>query len=683
MAGWRKALARIRGRRRGVGAVTTRKCMEGENAHKPGPCPGPEASKGTASTREGRDDSENTNRPARSDTEGERATESDAERDWKENGVRSKAFKAWFGDWENHESVKKGLVSKVVAWVKGKITPMPNQVTDPSASRVIDREGKPTVVFHGTQADFEEFDPKKTNPNALLGPGFYFTEDPHTAEEYAKSGNVLRGGNDKQGSKPKLFRVFLNIRKPFDADWHLSNLVKNPGVAKFSYEFVSAAMGGNKKATEALRKLGYDGITTLGKTSDGKGQHRVWIAFDPDQIKSTENRGTFDNRERNINKSLWTSDLTRKSSDRRSVYVRSRQLKLTRRCMVGRNRGKTGPCPEDSHSPPSANRPTKRPDAEPPAPERTAPYPAPRQSKLEATRDTRGQVQPPPREERQHEQQRREEALPSSSADRSTLHQSLEKSRMRRADRLRDSGINDSYLLTLEDGTRGVFKPRSGEEEQPRDGVPMRTGYVREVAASRLADILGMSDLVPATTFRHQSGHGLGSMQVFVEYTDKPVGSDEPFDGGKDAARAAAFDYLLGHLDRHPGNWLLKSSKLVLIDNGLSLPTHYSENDFFNLEFWKNASEKELPLPDISAWSDKWDAVEKELRDCGVEDDAIRLTKQRFGVLVSGQHERIADLPSLLDSGQTLGQMAAYYNRNARRKRADDLMEKAALELEK
>ena len=48
------------------------------------------------------------------------------------------------------------------------------------------------------------------------------------------------------------------------------------------------------KANWILQQLGHDGITHVGGSMMGDHEHRVWIAFDPNQIKSTDNQGTFD-----------------------------------------------------------------------------------------------------------------------------------------------------------------------------------------------------------------------------------------------------------------------------------------------------------------------------------------------------------------------------------------------------
>jgi hypothetical protein len=75
--------------------------------------------------------------------------------------VRTPEFKAWFGDWEN----------------------------DPAnASKVVDENGEPRVVFHGTNNTFDEFKKEKlgsknfTADSAYMG--FFFAGDRSTSEEY-------------------------------------------------------------------------------------------------------------------------------------------------------------------------------------------------------------------------------------------------------------------------------------------------------------------------------------------------------------------------------------------------------------------------------------------------------------------------------------------------------------------
>lgn len=50
-----------------------------------------------------------------------------------------------------------------------------------------------------------------------------------------------------------------------------------------------------KEINAMIRAAGYDGLTHIGGDRMGDGHHhRVWIAFEPEQIKAVENRGTFD-----------------------------------------------------------------------------------------------------------------------------------------------------------------------------------------------------------------------------------------------------------------------------------------------------------------------------------------------------------------------------------------------------
>ena len=84
--------------------------------------------------------------------------------------VRTKAFKEWFGDWEN----------------------------DPkNASKVVDENGEPLVVYHGSRnGKFDVFDPSKGNPT--LGGGMYFSDSIELANKFA-------------GTKGFVYSVFLNM----------------------------------------------------------------------------------------------------------------------------------------------------------------------------------------------------------------------------------------------------------------------------------------------------------------------------------------------------------------------------------------------------------------------------------------------------------------------------------------
>lgn len=188
----------------------------------------------------------------------------------------------------------------------------------------VKREGEPAIVYHGTsRAGFDAFDTYASN-YGLMGQGGYFTENPAVASTYTTKGikNIeRRGGEPSQGVYP----AYLAIKKPIDMDaqpdhaaWakafpeyldhsQIAGLKTNEAVLRELEETLQQEMlpkhEGAEIVQDGLRGMGFDGITHVGGgrvDSDGP-QHRVWIAFDPEQIKSAiGNRGTFDAASPNI-----------------------------------------------------------------------------------------------------------------------------------------------------------------------------------------------------------------------------------------------------------------------------------------------------------------------------------------------------------------------------------------------
>jgi hypothetical protein len=94
--------------------------------------------------------------------------------------VRTPAFKQWFGDWQN----------------------------DPAnSSKVVDENGEPLVVYHGSNVDFNIFEKSKTNPYAQKQ-GYFFAFDTKYAESY----------NSKY---VKPFFINIRIKGTFDDDDNL------------------------------------------------------------------------------------------------------------------------------------------------------------------------------------------------------------------------------------------------------------------------------------------------------------------------------------------------------------------------------------------------------------------------------------------------------------------------------
>lgn len=163
--------------------------------------------------------------------------------------VRTPEFKAWFGDWENSPE---------------------------TASKVIDLNGEPLVVYHGSADNFTAFDKE----NIKTGNGFWFTKYEYEALGYSYSdeyGNVLS--------------VFLNIKKPATKQDREGVLLKE--YEKVQGEGVSSeAFIRDKQASEFLKSKGYDGLLL---------NNGIYIAFSPNQIKSaTDNTGAFSGNDADI-----------------------------------------------------------------------------------------------------------------------------------------------------------------------------------------------------------------------------------------------------------------------------------------------------------------------------------------------------------------------------------------------
>lgn len=75
-------------------------------------------------------------------------------------------------------------------------------------SKVVDEQGRPMVMYHGTSQDFARFAYEYADKgNGAYGMGFYFTNMPHTASGYAG------------GDYPNVIPTYLNIKKPMPSDY--------------------------------------------------------------------------------------------------------------------------------------------------------------------------------------------------------------------------------------------------------------------------------------------------------------------------------------------------------------------------------------------------------------------------------------------------------------------------------
>lgn len=248
----------------GGGATTT------EEKPKDNPTAKPDEAKPASAG--GEDDGQPGDEPPDSGKPAKQSPE-EAAADYKENGTKAKAFKEWFGE-----------------------------------SKVVDEDGEPLVVYHGTSADFEAFDTSAIKIDNL-GKGFYFTDDPEIASSYAD-----RRAGERKGAA-NVMPVYLSIKKPLDfrsisedqardfIGFYYSLYNKTPEeIAGFVEEEIADAGGnyavliqpGEKEARQWMQDRGYDGLIVPGKDKATGKEGVAYVAIKPNQIKSKHNQGTFD-----------------------------------------------------------------------------------------------------------------------------------------------------------------------------------------------------------------------------------------------------------------------------------------------------------------------------------------------------------------------------------------------------
>ena len=137
-------------------------------------------------------------------------------------------------------------------------------------SKIVDENGEPLVVYHGSDADFNVFDRTKGRTNMDIQ-GMFFSPWELDSKGY--------------GANVRAF--FLNIRKPANEGQGYKALNRRRG-----------QNGAGVKAREDLIAAGFDGVNN----SDEE-----FIAFEPNQIKSaTDNNGAYDYGDVNIyHQSAW------------------------------------------------------------------------------------------------------------------------------------------------------------------------------------------------------------------------------------------------------------------------------------------------------------------------------------------------------------------------------------------
>lgn len=153
-------------------------------------------------------------------------------------------------------------------------------------SKLVDKQGRPLIIFHGTKADVKVFSLEHASPrtdHGWFGRGFYFTGSPDLAGAYA-----TRNPDGSVSQAPaNVMLVYVRAEKPFYID--LSNMSYEDG-STFTRKY-----GGPDGWRAWLSSHGYDAVIgTRDPNIAGKGaEHWEIVVFDPTQIKSVFNTGEF------------------------------------------------------------------------------------------------------------------------------------------------------------------------------------------------------------------------------------------------------------------------------------------------------------------------------------------------------------------------------------------------------
>ena len=197
------------------------------------------------------------------------------------NIVRTPEFKAWFGDWEN----------------------------DPkNASKVVDENGEPMVMYHGTSKD-KDFDSFKISDR-----GAWFSSSPEEASSYASSNDSQKMKYDFDTRKyittntsSRVIPVFLNIRNLVnqeDVDKNIQNEYRKIGnksyrnAQKYLFNQIRykdrTAEGFAFDKKEAGAAYNYAQVIVLfdGKTLED-GQYYRFISNQPNIKSAVGNNGQF------------------------------------------------------------------------------------------------------------------------------------------------------------------------------------------------------------------------------------------------------------------------------------------------------------------------------------------------------------------------------------------------------
>lgn len=275
----------------------------------------------------------------------------------KNDQTETEAFKKWFGDWQNHPE---------------------------SASKVVNADGTPKVVYHQTENEFTVFDVRRngagTSDNETPFGIFLKSSDKDIGLRgknqmalYANIQNPLSVQNRAE-LKQKLramspeYDAIVREHTALDAEYKQRFEEAKNNFVKFLTDWKAAHPGENSRSlygtpefervfnaedtiveewgekanelsyrakevlTDALRKAGYDGIILVNDAGSWGRSTDAYIALDPEQVKSaTDNVGTFNRYNPDIRYASAQQRFRDALPERAAEYVARTENTLVRR----------------------------------------------------------------------------------------------------------------------------------------------------------------------------------------------------------------------------------------------------------------------------------------------------------------------------------------------------------------
>lgn len=159
-------------------------------------------------------------------------------------------------------------------------------------SKLVDEQGQPIRLYHGTADNIESFDLNHPNrkDSGWLGTGVYMTDSPALASSYSTLKSPGRGEN--------VMPLYARLENPYYATQAEKDIIKNIEMTQGK----EAAREASDAFTKWLREQGYDGVILESFPGTAAASREV-VVFEPSHVKSaTGNRGTFDVKEPDLTK---------------------------------------------------------------------------------------------------------------------------------------------------------------------------------------------------------------------------------------------------------------------------------------------------------------------------------------------------------------------------------------------